>query len=554
MSNFLKLITFSLIATLVTACGETEQAAQSFPDVTIISGDIVTMNDDAPSSTAVAIEAGKIIALGDQATLSADYPGAMQNDLSGKTILPGVIDSHTHIVWLGLEKIKVDLNGVETMEEMVRRVKEYYPNPEPGKWLLGKGWDEAHWAEVGYPDRALLDTAFPNNPVHLEALHSFASLFNAKAFELANVNSTIDDENFLRRDDGSFTGSVLDKAQEIMKDAVPKPSIEDLKTAILTSTEIMAKAGLTAVHEANITRDSMTAFKELASEGKLPIRVYGMVDGTDLELTQEWLERGPMIDENDFFSVGSIKVFYDGSLGSRTALMQEPYSDDVDANDKIVTLDNAYFEQLVSKAAEKDFQMIVHAIGDQGNDHVLNTYEKVLKDHPDYDHRYRIEHAQVVLPSFYEKAARNNIIASMQPPHALDDSPWAEARVGSIRINNAYAWKKMIDNGVKLIFNSDLPAASWRIQENMHYAVNRSKLNGDAPWHPEQAITIEDTLKAMTINSAYAGFMEDTTGSIEVGKHADFTILDQNPLKIEAVKLNDINVVEIWVNGKRVEF
>ncbi|MBT7583497.1 MAG: amidohydrolase family protein, partial [Kordiimonadaceae bacterium] len=312
------LIMISLLSLFIVACSNDEVTIKDYSSVTILTGDVVTMNDMDPSAQAVAIKGKKIIAIGTASKLISDYPGAFHNDLGNKTILPGVIDSHTHIVGMGLEKIKVDLTGVETMQEMVRRVKEYYPNPESGKWLLGKGWDEAIWAEVGYPDRALLDEAFPDNPVHLDALHGFASLFNARAFEEANISDSINDENFLRRDDGALTGSVLDKAQELVKIAVPKPSIDDLKTAILTSTQIMAEAGLTAVHEANVTRDSMIAFEQLAIEGKLPIRIYAMVDGVDPVLTQEWLERGPMIDENDFYTVQSIKVFYDGSLGSRT--------------------------------------------------------------------------------------------------------------------------------------------------------------------------------------------------------------------------------------------
>lgn len=554
MVKKIQLLKITILSLFLISCGDSEKAENDYSSVTILSGDVITMNEMAPSAEAVAVDGNKIIAIGSAAKLGADYPGATYYDLTGKTILPGVIDSHTHIVGMGLEKIKADLTGVETMEEMVSRLKEYYSNPEPGKWLLGKGWDEAIWAEVGYPDRALLDQAFPENPVHLDALHGFASLFNKRAFEEANISDAIDDENFLRREDGSLTGSVLDKAQELVRIAIPRPSIDDLKTAILTSTQIMAEAGLTAVHEANVSRDSMIAFEQLAATGKLPIRIYAMVDGVDPDLTREWLDRGPMIDPDDFYTVQSIKVFYDGSLGSRTALMQEDYSDDALANDKIEPLERAYFDQLVADAAEKGFQMIVHAIGDAGNDHVLETYENVLESHPDYDHRYRIEHAQVVLPSFYEKASRNDIIASMQPAHAIDDSPWAEARVGPERIQNAYAWKKMLDNNVKFIINSDLPAAIWRIQEIMHYAVNRSPVEGGEAWYPELTISIEDTLKAMTIDSAAAGFMEDTTGSIEVGKLADFTILNQNPLNVNPKELNDINVVEIWVGGKRVDF
>ncbi|MCP5382026.1 MAG: amidohydrolase [Kordiimonadaceae bacterium] len=543
------LLTFSMIA-----CDNNIDKSRNFSDVTILYGDVVTMNDNTPSAEAVAIKDNKIIAVGNKREIIDDYPGARLADFTGKTILPGFIDSHTHIVNMGLEKIKVDLSDTKTVAEMINRVKEYYPNPKPGQWLLGKGWDEAVWATIGYPDKMLLDEAFPDNPVHLEALHTFASLFNQKAFEAAEISDDIEDKNFLRREDGTLSGTVLDKAQEIVRDAIPKPTIQQLKTAILTSTDIMAKAGLTAVHEANVSRDSMTAFEQLAAEGKLPIRIYGMVDGVDPVLTREWLEMGPKIDKNNFYTVRSIKVFYDGSLGSRTALMQDGYSDDPEANNKIMTLDKVYFDQLVTDAAERGFQMIVHAIGDKANDEVVDSYAAILKNHPGYDHRYRIEHAQVVLPSFYQKAAQNNIIASMEPAHALDDSAWAKARVGPERIHNAYAWKNMLDNNVKLIFNSDLPAATWRIQDIMYYAVNRRKLDGGEPWYPDQAVSIKDALKAMTIDSAYAGFMDDTTGSIEAGKLADFTILDQNPVKIDPLRLNDINVVEVWVDGKKVEF
>ncbi len=536
----------ALFSLILFSCAENEQA------VTILNADIITMDSQKPTAQAVAIIDNKIAAVGSLSSLNMEYPHAKQIDLKNKTILPGVLDSHTHIVYMGLEKIKVSLIGVLTVEEMIKRLKAYYPKPEPGQWLLGKGWDEAIWASNGYPTRQLLDQAFPDNPVHLDALHGFASFFNEKAFEVASIDKSINNDLFLRDANGELTGTVLDKGQDLVKTHIPPPTIEQLKTAILAGAHIMAKSGVTSIHEANMTRDTMNAMAELRAEGKLPIRIYGMIDAADKELTDQWLARGPLIDQDNFYTVKSIKYFYDGSLGSRTALMRENYSDDPLALAKLKKPDQAAFEKLVGKAADRGFQMIVHAIGDEGNDQVLDSFARVLDKHPGLDHRFRIEHAQVILPSFYKKAEKYNIIASMQPAHALDDSPWAEARLGPKRINYAYAWRSMLDHNIKLIFNSDLPAAIWRIQQIMYYAVNRSPLGG-TPWYPEHTISIADTLKAMTITGAYAGFMEDKIGSIEVGKLADFTIFDQNPMTIEASRLNDINVVEVWVDGKKLE-
>lgn len=542
-------------------CQDTGSSAETLDMseyIVIKNAKIVTMNADNPEGATLIIKDGviqNILAQGVTVPDSIDGMPVISKNMRGATLLPGFIDSHVHIRELGMDKIKADLVGVETAEDIVVRLQARFPNPEPGTWLIGQGWDEGAFGSRGYPDRAVLDAAFPNNPVALESLHGFGGFYNARALEIAGIaNDTPNPEGgtILRRADGSATGVMLTLAQDLVDHHIPKPDQAQLKSAILAGLNIMAEAGVTSIHEAGMTEDDVLAFQSLAKDGALPIRVYGMLDGNNVALMQDWFENGIQDDPTDWLDIRSIKVFYDGSLGSRTALLAAPYSDKPESANPSERISPDNMLRLGQKAADKGFQMAVHAIGDEGNNRTLNIFDEALEQTS--NHRWRIEHAQVVLPDFYDRLAEVGAIASMQPSHAMGDSAWAEDRVGPERITHAYAWQRILAADGKLIFNSDLPGEPWKPMETLHFAVTRQKLDGTPQegWYKDQAVSVDTALRAMTIDNAYAAFQEDRLGSLEIGKWADFVVLDANPYDVAPDKIKDIKIKSIWVAGKPV--
>jgi len=519
-------------------------------------GDIISFDGAMPE--AVLVQGNRISKTGNLLELLDKAGSAEIIDLGGQTLVPGFVDSHVHVRELGMDAIKADLVGVSSAEDMIERLRAFYPGPKRGQWLIGQGWDEGKFASTGYPDRAVLDEAFPNNPIKLESLHGFAGFYNEKALEIAGITKTTpnpDGGTILRRADGSATGVMLALGQGLINQHVPEPDQADIEKAIVAGLETMAVAGVTSIHEAGMERVDVAAFTALAKRGELPIRVYGMLNGNDKDLMQDWFDRGVMDDPEDFLDIRSIKVFYDGSLGSRTALLAAPYHDKPETKFAAERISQPDMKGLGENAAKHKFQMAVHAIGDQGNEVTLSQYEDVLAKHPDYDHRWRIEHAQVVLPDFFKRQADLGVIASMQPSHAVGDSPWAEDRLGPVRIQYAYAWRTIINHGGELIFNSDLPGEPWTPMKTLYFAVKRKKLesNSEPSWYPEQAVTAREALEAMTLSGAKSAFQEDSLGSIAPGKWADFAVLSANPLTAAPDEIKSIKVNQVWVAGRKIK-
>jgi len=552
--NLRSILTFSgaLAALCLGSCSQS-----SDKNYTVFkNGHILTLNPNQPFATSMIIRDNQILRIGD---MQESLPNNSRIiDLEGKTLMPGIIDSHVHVRELGMDAVKANLLGVGNVEEMVERLKSHYQNPPQGQWLIGQGWDEGVFGTLGYPDRAALDDAFPDNPIKLESLHGFAGFYNGAALKRANINKETPDPsggNILRRENGEPTGVMLTLAQDLINIHVPETSQQQLEEAISTGLTIMGKAGVTSIHEAGMTPNDIDAFRALAKRGELPIRVYGMLDGNNKSLMEKWFSQGPLNDPEDFFDVRSIKVFYDGSLGSRTAMMKAPYTDKPDEAKPTARIHLTSIDSLAQQAIENGFQMSVHAIGDEANDCIIASYESHLGDEMALDHRWRIEHAQVVLPDFYERQAQLGVLASMQSSHAVGDSKWAEDRVGPDRIRHAYAWQTILKSGGRLLMNSDLPGEPWEPMETLYFAVNRKPLEAaeDEPgWYMDQALSVSEALTAMTLENAYGAFQEDKLGSLEPGKWADFIILDKNPLETDTYDLKDIEVIETWVAGKKL--
>jgi predicted amidohydrolase YtcJ len=532
----------------------------------LVTGAILTMDEPTPRAQAMLIEDGRIRALGPSALeLVDDEPvGARCTKrlaLDERAVaLPGIIDGHVHVRELGADALKADLVGSESVEDMVERLHARFPEPRPGTWLVGQGWDEGAFGSRGYPDRAALDRAFPDNPVALESLHGFAGFYNARALETAGVDaSTPDPEGgtILRRDDGSPTGVMLTLAQDLVRAHLPPLSDAQRESAIEAGLRIMAAEGVTSVHEAGMSGEDVRAFRSLADQARLPIRVYGMLDGNDDALMSEWFERGPWAHEGGRLTIRAIKVFYDGSLGSRTAVLAAPYHDAPETARPTERISPAAMRSLATRAAATGFQLAVHAIGDEANRRTLEVFRTAVDaDAPDEarDHRWRIEHAQVVLPEFFDDAASLGVAVSMQPSHAVGDSAWAEQRLGPERIQRAYAWRAMLDAGVPLVLNSDLPGEPWTPMQTLFFAVNRTHLDGTpaGDWSPESALGVGEVLRAMTTTAAWAEFADSDRGRLAPGLAADFTVLDRDPFDTPAGELASIRVRSTWVDGVRV--
>ena len=558
-----KYLFLSLCLPALLACSAQKTPLSAADEVLYYNATILTQDSAQPAADMMVVKNGRIAVIGSGYD---EFQGIARIDLGGATVLPGIIDSHVHVRELGMDAVKADLVGVKNVDDIVARLKAFAPNPEAGAWITAQGWDEGYFGSTGYPDRALIDAAFPDNPIKMESLHGFGGFYNGAALKIAGIDKDTPEPevgNILRRENGEPTGVMLTLAQDLVNKHVPPYNFEDRITAIRAGLLKMGLAGVTSVHEAGMTPEDVTAFQALADNGELPIRVYGMLDGNNESLMQDWFARGYQDDPDDMFDVRGIKVFYDGSLGSRTALMKEPYSDEPEKARPTERISPEAMLSLGERAAKTGFQMAVHAIGDEGNNRTLNIFEEALQTAPPHDHRWRIEHAQVVLPDFYGRMAKLGALASVESSHAVGDSDWAEDRIGPQRIRHAYAWQNMLNAGVRVLMNSDLPGEPWEPMQTLYFAVTRKKLDGTSGddglppgdyqadgWYMNQAMSVEQALHAMTLENAYGAFQEDALGSLEIGKRADFIVLSANPLTVSPSALKDIKIEQVFIGGK----
>lgn len=548
-------IVFAVVA-LAWACQAppTREAAPDPADLILTNGRVYTFawSDPAPDGTpasdapfsdgawhadaeAVAIRGDRIAFVGSSAEAAA-YRGdeTLVVDVGGAAVLPGLVDSHTHVAGLGANLERVDLTAAEVEAEAVELVAARAGDVPKGEWIVGWGWDEGAWAER-YPDMKLLTERLPDHPVLMQSLHSFAAWGNELAFEKAGITrdtQSPEGGEIVKDERGEPTGLLLNRATVLLTGAVPPPSPERLEEQVLAGLEEMARSGYVAVHEAGVASGLMAAFEGLDARGRLPVRVYAMLSARDEPLMRDWLERGPEPANAGMLVRRSVKAYYDGALGSRGARLLEDYADR--PGHKGVAGDQYGFDQeLVADMIRAGFQVAVHAIGDAGNRETLDFFESAFATDPHArEGRHRIEHAQVVHPDDFARFASLGIIASMQPPHAVEDKTWAEDRIGPERIRGAYAWRTLREIGAPLIFNSDLAGSDHDVFYGLHSAITRrdKELRPPEGWYPEQAVTPEEALRAYTVWPAYAAFLEDETGILAPGRRADLTVLTPDPL------------------------
>ncbi len=513
-----------------------------------------------PDAEAVAIRDGEILFAGG-AEEAREYagPGTEVLDVAGATVLPGLVDSHTHVAGLGELEARVNLIGVETEEEAVALVVERAAQTPPGEWILGRGWDEGAWANR-YPTLELISERVPDHPVVLDSLHGFAVWGNRLAFEAAGITRDTeapDGGEILRDASGDPSGVVLNRAGALLRSAVPEPTPEQFEGFMRAGLEQMARDGYVAVHEAGSSRRHMAALESLATAGELPIRVYAMLSTRDAELCREWLAKGPVDGLEGMLAVRSVKAYYDAALGSRGARLLADYSD-MPGHRGTSGDEYGFDQQLVAEMMRGGFQVGIHAIGDAGNRETLDFLESVIAEHPATKAgRHRIEHAQVIHPDDFARFAPLGVIASMEPPHAVEDMAWAEDRLGPERVKGAYAWRTLRQAGARLTFNSDLSGSDHSIFYGLHAAITRrdKERQPQGGWYPEQAMTPEEAVRAYTVWSAYAAHWDGHTGILAPGRWADVTVIDVDPLVLgetDPGAILDGKIVATIVAGKVV--
>ena len=498
-----------------------------------------------PDANAVVTKGGEIVFVGDtRDAMKFRNDESRVIDLAGATVVPGLVDSHTHVFGLGAQLDQVNLVDVATEEDAVALIVERAKSVPAGAWIIGRGWDEGAWANR-YPDKQLLTQAVPDHPVFMGSLHGFAGWGNEMALDAAGITEDtkvpVGGEMRLG-DDGKPNGLFLNRGVQLLRSAIPEPSEETLTNQFLIGLMQMAEDGYVAVHDAGLNARAMRILEKLEAEGRLPIRVYAMLSLRDEDLIRKWLEKGPDTDTDSMLVTRTVKAYYDGALGSRGARLLYDYADQP-GHRGISGEGYGFNEELNAAAMKAGFQIAIHAIGDAGNREALDILEGVFRDDPSTaKNRHRIEHAQVLHPDDLPRLGKLGIIASMEPPHAMEDKTWAEERLGPERILGAYAWRSLRETNASLTFNSDNPGSDHNIFYGLHSAIARQdkNLEPEGGWYMREAMVSDEAIRGYTIWSAYASFREDETGVIEKGRWADLTVMDIDPFLLADESPGDI--------------
>jgi len=527
-------------------------------DVVLKLGRVWTGDPARPWASAVAARAGEIVAVGPSDDVARFVgPKTRVVERADAFGMPGLIDSHVHLTDLGAGQEEIDLRGVASLDEVARQVAGRI-KATPGKgWVTGRSWDQSLWPGGAFPTAAVLDAVAPDRPVWLRRVDGHAGWANSEAMRRAGVTRSTKspaDGQIVRDAAGEPTGVFVDGAMGLIMRAIPSSSKEEIERQILAAQDVVLNAGLTGVHDAGLSRLEIEAFRDLDRAGRLKLRVYGMAflsegDGTDL-VKKSPTDPGP----NARFQVRAVKILIDGAMGSRGGLLFQPYSDDP-GNSGLTLFDPKRLEEVTTEALRHGWQVCTHAIGDKGNALVLDAYAAARQAVPaSSDPRLRVEHAQVVRKDDVGRFKALGVIASMQPSHAVDDMRWTDARLGPGRVDGAYAWRWFLDAQVPLAFGSDFPVAVVSPFYGITCALTRQDEKGMPPggWHPDQKMTLDETLRAFTAGSAYAQFAEDRLGTLKVGMRADLTVVDRDLFKIAPRDITNAKVVMTLIDGEIV--
>ena len=505
---------------------------------------------------ALLIEDGKVLAIGSSKELAARSANAAVINGKGRTLLPGLIDAHGHVMNLGTNLLQANLVGTQSLAAALSTVKTYAAAHPKNPWILGRGWNQVIWNLGRFPTAKELDAVIADRPALLERVDGHATWANSRALALAGIDKNTPDPvgGRIERDaQGNPTGVFVDAASNLLLAKVPPATPEQLAGALDSALAEMASVGLTGVGDAGIDLGTFSLYKRYAEQGKLTARLYAMIGGTGADF-DAISQSGPLIGYgNDYLTVRSVKLYADGALGSRGAALHAPYSDQSGNSGLLFNTPDA-LTAMIGKALGMGYQVNVHAIGDKANTEVLDGFEAAYRQFGGQNLRNRVEHAQVVTLPDIPRFVPLNLIASMQPTHATSDMNMAEDRIGKERIKGAYAWQRFLKQGTRLAGGSDFPVESANPFFGLHAAVTRQDHAGKPPggWYPEQALSATEALRAFTLDAAYAAHAEKTQGTLEPGKWADFIFIDRDIFTDDPANLWSTQVLETWVGGKQV--
>jgi predicted amidohydrolase YtcJ len=549
-------------------------------DLLVVNGNIYTANDAQPRAQAVAVRGGRIVFVGENAGADKFRAGAARViDLGGKTLLPGLNDAHMHLGGVGFRELSFDLEGVAGLGDLRARLKARVAQTAPKRWIVGRGWIETHWAPPVFPSARDLDDIAPDHPVALTRADGHAMVVNSLALKLAGIdrNTPNPTGGEILRDPrtGEATGMLVDSAMTFVHRLVPPPSEAEMAEALIVGARREVALGWTGVQIAGHDYAEAELVRKLVAEGKIELRVYDAVSGPGPDAAKlartpgtaygegtaaaKLFADGPVIGESGGrYTRRGVKLYIDGALGSRGAALLEPYADSPGSRGLVMQAENDLLPFL-EDALRRGLQIQAHAIGDRGNRMMLDLYEKAFAAVPAgqrkvAEPRWRIEHAQILSEADIPRFARLGVIASMQPSHAIGDLYFAPSRLGKERLAGAYAWQALWRSGAVFAAGSDAPVERGEPMIEFYAAVARRSLDGFAndDWHPEQRLTREQALRAMTLNAAYAAFEEQERGSIEVGKWADFTVLSADIMQIPEADILKTRCLMTIVGGEVV--
>jgi predicted amidohydrolase YtcJ len=548
---------FSVALTLaLPLVGQTEKPLLD-PTTYYLHGRIYTNDPKQPWAEAMAVRDEKILCVGSLSQIMLDCGGADSENvvqLKGSFVMPGFNDAHLHMGGAAIDKLNLQLNTATSVDDVLNRVKEAAAKHQPGEWILGSGWDQSRWPDQKYPTRLELDQVAPNNPVYLDHISGHIAVANSLALKHAEIDPNTPDPQggkIGRFADGEADGLLEENAMELVAQRIPDPSDDDRKKGIELVFEELASNGVTSVQDYS-KWENFLAYTQLKQQKKLTVRITEWLPFTlPVNQLQDMRAQGGTSDP--WLRTGALKGFMDGALGTHTAALLAPYSDDPSTSGMLIVDP----ETLKAMAIERDrlgFQLALHAIGDKANRVALDTFESVLRINPSRDRRDRIEHAQVVSPQDIPRFGALHVIASVQPCHETNDMRWAEQRLGPERSKGAYAWKSLRDAGAKLAFGTDYSVEPVNPLRGLYACVTREAIEGGPAggWIPQEKLPLADCISAYTSGSAYAEFMDGKKGELKVGEFADFVVLSQDLTKVSPQEILKTQVTRTVVGGKTV--
>jgi predicted amidohydrolase YtcJ len=538
------------------------EAKTEVADVLFINGNIYTVNERQPHAEAVAVKGERIVFVGSNAD-AKKYQGKSTRvvDLQGRTVVPGMTDAHYHILGVGAREVTLNLEGTASLTDLLDKVRARVARTEPGKWVTGRGWIETFWQPPVFPTRADLDKISPDNPVFLTRADGHGAVANSLALKMAGITketaNPFGGEILKDKQTGEPLGMLLDAARELVTRHIPKMTDAEIEATFLLGVKRSIEVGWCEIQNAGSVNYDVRMMRKLYGEGKVKLRIYNAVYGPG-EPANELFKDGPTINAYDHrFTVRTIKVVFDGALGSRGAALLEPYADADTSGFLTEKVEN--LRPMLEEALRRGIQVETHAIGDRANRTILDLYEGALKAVPPSERkirepRWRVEHAQILTLQDIPRFARLGVIPSMQASHAIGDLFFAPSRLGMERLAGAYAWQSLIKSGSIIAGGSDAPVERGEPMIEFYAAVSRKSLKGftGEGWHPEQALTREQALKMFTIWPAFAAFEEQDKGSLEVGKLADLTVLSNDIMKIPEPDILKTSCVMTIIGGEVV--